>query len=126
MTGIGRASLCAGTAVVSALLVTTAAAASSSASASAAQAVTSTAVAGPSVRFPDISEATCPDGFHLISGGYRLFTGFSVPEGTPQGIVVTNAPSVSKPNTWEAKADQGSGGVFASEIQAVALCETGS
>jgi hypothetical protein len=69
------------------------------------------------------SKATCPPDTRLIGGGYKLFIlirrdSEGVPH--PEGIVTTNAPSITDPNTWAA------GSQGAAEIQAFALCETGT
>jgi hypothetical protein len=63
------------------------------------------------------SKATCPSGTRLIGGGYKLFNWFRQPENTPEAIVVTNAPSITVPNTWAA------GAATRGDIQAFALCE---
>jgi len=102
----------------------------------------STVVAGPKVSAGDDPEiqgedsmATCPSGTHLIGGGYKIFMSFQrevpvnpdpktvLPPWVVTGAVVTNAPSVRKPNTWAAGAQAYERGV---EIQAFALCETNS
>ncbi|MEU6100309.1 hypothetical protein [Streptomyces flaveolus] len=87
-----------------------------------AEAADTTVVAGP--KATGESEATCPEGTHLIGGGYDFgFTDFvSVPPSTSDLLkftVLTNGPSQSNPDTWVARA-------FGSQIQAFAVCETDS
>jgi hypothetical protein len=80
------------------------------ATAPAAQAVTSTTVVGP---VGQLSEATCPEGTHLIGGGYDV-KGFVPIDRAPR--IFTNGPSPDKPNTWTAVSED--------QVQALALCET--
>jgi hypothetical protein len=75
-----------------------------------AEAVTSTTVVGP---VGQLSEATCPEGTHLIGGGYDV-KGFVPVDRAPS--IFTNGPSPDKPNTWTV--------ISADQVQALALCET--
>jgi hypothetical protein len=113
-------------AVAGALLITTAAFGLATTFSVEAATPKSKVVAGPRVRagedvfLNEDSKATCPSGTRLIGGGYNLFVGVSGPDNIPLGLVVANAPSVSKQNTWVAGAEGDA------EIQAFALCETAS
>ncbi|GHC61378.1 hypothetical protein GCM10010507_43130 [Streptomyces cinnamoneus] len=109
MTRMNSARSRASAVVVGTLLITTA---FGLATASTAEAVTSTTVAGPVGQH---SEATCPEGTHLIGGGYAV-KGFVPIERGP--IIFMNGPSPDTPNTWAASSPD--------EIQALALCETNS
>ncbi|MEU9047289.1 MULTISPECIES: hypothetical protein [unclassified Kitasatospora] len=105
------------TAVAGALLVT---AAYGLATAPPVGAVTTTVVQGDQAAAGSQSHATCPQGTHLIGGGFDLG---SVPidpaTNTPLPVLVTlNAPSASDADTWLAEAT-GAGGATA-----FALCES--
>lgn len=84
-------------------------------SAGAASADNSTfAVVGPLGQDGGISVARCPEGSHLIGGGYRGLPASSS-DGVPRDFVDLNAPSET-PNAWEARFHK-------SHVRAVALCE---
>lgn len=97
----------AGVVAVGTLLITTA---FGLATATTAGAVTSTTIVGP---VGQLSEATCPEGTHLIGGGYDV-KGFVPVERGPS--IFANGPSPDKPNTWTVASPD--------VVQALALCET--
>ncbi|MFF2077258.1 hypothetical protein ACFVXG_21155 [Kitasatospora sp. NPDC058162] len=105
------------TAVAGALLVT---GVYGLATAPPAGAVTTTVVQGDQAAPGSVSHATCPQGTHLIGGGFDMGNVTVDPStNTPQPVLLTiNAPSAQQADTWLAGAT-GAGGATA-----FALCES--
>ncbi|MFE5325456.1 hypothetical protein ACFRCG_03420 [Embleya sp. NPDC056575] len=72
-------------------------------------------VVGPLSSNGGVSLAQCPDGSHLIGGGYQGEPAFTN-GGSPADFVDVNGPSGATPNAWVAKFHTWS-------VKAVALCE---
>ncbi|WP_214417330.1 hypothetical protein [Sphaerisporangium fuscum] len=72
-----------------------------------------TVVEGPLTTNRTISTATCPEGMHVIGGGYRAGLTFTH-GGSPADAVDMDAPALNGKG-WEARANDGN-------IKARALC----